>query len=701
MQTNTKQIKQHLEYITKRWDELDGDSQFEIRCIRDGHIKSKKFNVQQIDDAVVFAKQINQEQYNVYTTVNPVNKRANGKHASDEDIIGSFFVYADCDDPQSMENVRKDIKSGFTETFAVHTGKLPPRGHIYYELEQPVTDMKEWRELQKAISTKFKSDEKICNPSRIMRLAGSVSYPDAAKKAKGRVTELTELLKNKRVLKTTQALKTNFPTHSTLDKFQINFQGYTQNDRIDIQNSINHIRQNIDWHDNMIKVVASMVTRGRQDYEIHQALVGITQPGYTNEQTTKEIDIAIEGARNKGYDRNNYQQQQVQIVQPLNRKLFKKWTPIDPLSIKPRDFLYGKHYIRNYASLTVAPPGVGKSALVIAEAISMATGRDLLNVSTKQCKVAYFNAEDPIDEIQNRVLAIGQHYDIRQEDLANLYIASGREDEILLLQGEYGIVNDDAFMAIEEMVKAESIDVLILDPLANMTTSSESVENFRTIGRSLSMLADRCDMSIMIVHHTRKIAPGQHDISVEDARGGSSLIGAVRSARIINRMSKTEGENHNVDNYLDYFKIDAAGKNNLARLNDKAKWYKKTSQTMANNDEIVVVEEFVLPSAFDGITEHQVRDLVKAIGKTDIILLSSNRATRNENKMSIHEFIAEELDLNIDDAHAKRRVSLMLKSWLENDVLREETINMYDIDPKTYRKRDVLKHIVVGEAKIW
>jgi hypothetical protein len=36
----------------------------------------------------------------------------------------------------------------------------------------------------------------------------------------------------------------------------------------------------------------------------------------------------------------------------------------DPKTIPRREWLYGRHYIRKYLSTTIAPGGVGKSALL-------------------------------------------------------------------------------------------------------------------------------------------------------------------------------------------------------------------------------------------------------------------------------------------------------------------------------------------------
>ena len=52
-----------------------------------------------------------------------------------------------------------------------------------------------------------------------------------------------------------------------------------------------------------------------------------------------------------------------------------------------REWVYGRHYIRKFLSVTVAGGGTGKTALTMAEAVAMATGRNLLGVETEKRRV--------------------------------------------------------------------------------------------------------------------------------------------------------------------------------------------------------------------------------------------------------------------------------------------------------------------------
>ena len=50
----------------------------------------------------------------------------------------------------------------------------------------------------------------------------------------------------------------------------------------------------------------------------------------------------------------------------------------DPATIPPRQFLYGRHYIRRAIGATIAAGGRGKTTLAVFEAVTMAAGFDLV-----------------------------------------------------------------------------------------------------------------------------------------------------------------------------------------------------------------------------------------------------------------------------------------------------------------------------------
>jgi hypothetical protein len=70
-----------------------------------------------------------------------------------------------------------------------------------------------------------------------------------------------------------------------------------------------------------------------------------------------------------------------------------KWR--DPSTFPRRQFVYGRHYARQFLSVTAAQTKVGKSSLGLVEAVAMAAGRNLLGVEpVRAMRVWYWNGED-------------------------------------------------------------------------------------------------------------------------------------------------------------------------------------------------------------------------------------------------------------------------------------------------------------------
>ena len=114
---------------------------------------------------------------------------------------------------------------------------------------------------------------------------------------------------------------------------------------------------------------------------------------------------------------------------------------IDPTKIPRRQWLYRPHYIREFLSLVFAIGGMGKSSLLMVEALAMVTGKTLLNVvPEKKLRVWYWNGEDPKLELQRRFAAAMKHYGIKPEDIGDrLFIDSGRTLPIVIAEeAKYG-----------------------------------------------------------------------------------------------------------------------------------------------------------------------------------------------------------------------------------------------------------------------
>ena len=106
----------------------------------------------------------------------------------------------------------------------------------------------------------------------------------------------------------------------------------------------------------------------------------------------------------------------------------------DPANLPPRRWIYGKHYIRQYVTCTMAPGGVGKTSLAIVEALAMASGKPLTwHAPSERARVWYWNGEDPREELDRRIMAAMLHYRLTPEDIDGyLFTDIGREMPIII-----------------------------------------------------------------------------------------------------------------------------------------------------------------------------------------------------------------------------------------------------------------------------
>ena len=170
---------------------------FEIRCLGDKKTpKSKRFSLDAIDETVDFAISMNVKEFNIYMMINPIRMDAKikaGKAATDLDILRTHYSFADADDQAGLTGIIK-LSELCEPDIVVTTGTVPhERRHAYWRLSEACTDLELWRSKQSNIATLFATDSRVINPSRIMRVAGTVSYPNTDKQTRGYISELVTM----------------------------------------------------------------------------------------------------------------------------------------------------------------------------------------------------------------------------------------------------------------------------------------------------------------------------------------------------------------------------------------------------------------------------------------------------------------------------------------------------------------------------
>jgi AAA domain-containing protein len=357
---------------------------------------------------------------------------------------------------------------------------------------------------------------------------------------------------------------------------------------------------------------------------------------------------------------------------------------IDPASIPPRKFLYGRHLVRQFVSTTISHGGSGKSALEITEALAMTSNLPLLGMQPGgPLRVWYWNGEDPREEIERRVMATALHYRLTPDSIGQLYVDTGREMPIIIAEQ----TRDGAKIlvpivdAVIKTIQDEHIDAAIIDPFVSSHRVTENDNNaIELVVKKWAHIADVTNSAIELVHHSRKTGA---DVTVQDSRGAIALLAAARSARVLNVMSDDEANQAGVENRKWYFRADN-GKSNLAPPADKAAWFRFVSVELGNGDDVGVPTPWHFPNPFDDITAAHLHDAQKAV--------AAGGPWRENQQASdwVGKPIAKVLKLNPDKKADKKKISMLIKVWIANGAFARVTGK----DPK---RRDLRTFIEVGQ----
>jgi hypothetical protein len=361
-----------------------------------------------------------------------------------------------------------------------------------------------------------------------------------------------------------------------------------------------------------------------------------------------------------------------------------RFTPFewkDPTKLPRREFAFGTHYIRKYVSVTAAPGGLGKTSNSVVEALSMASGKALTGDKPPQrLKVWLFNAEDPRDEMERRIMAACIHYGLSQADIDGyLYLDTGREQELIVMHEDKkaGVtINAPIVEAVAAQIRKHQIDVLIVDPFVSTHRVNENDNGaIDKVAKLWAQIADDTNCAIDVVHHLRKLA--DREATVEDARGAISLIGAARSVRVLNRMSVDDARAAGIDekDRYSYFHIHY-GKQNLTRMDTTQHWRKMESVRLGNGpNKLTPGDTAGVVTAWKWPSKEEMASAIPETVKQEVLVKLSNQNYR-ENPQSddwagyiLAEAMGQPIDVSKSMTPDKRKVKAVLESWIDNGIL--------------------------------
>ena len=360
----------------------------------------------------------------------------------------------------------------------------------------------------------------------------------------------------------------------------------------------------------------------------------------------------------------------------------------DPSSIPVRQVLYGGHYVRQFVSTTVAPTKVGKSSLIVTEALAMASGRPLLGITPlRPLRVWLWNGEDPLEELERHVAATMMHYGLSRADMCDedgasrLMLGSGREMEIVLaVTGRDGAkISAPVVDAVTAAIQTHAIDVLTIDPFVSSHRVSENDNgSIDMVAKQWGAIAGRTGAAIELVHHVRKLNGAA--ATIEDGRGAVALISAARSARALAKMSADEGRKLGLaeGSHRRFFRVSDAAANLGLAADNGGEWFKLESVALGNGagdgiERMLAGDSMGVVVRADFVHESPTVELDDRSRALELVAAGEWRRDIRTRDAWVGHPIGEALHLDATDAVDQGRIKAVIKAWLDDGTLETET----------------------------
>lgn len=515
------QIRLHLEVLFAELvpGALYEGGLFELRFLHPtvGNPKGHLFDGAEIAEAIDLAVQKNAAGWNAYVGVNP-RKPGTAGYGKTQDIERADWQFVDCDDGESSKKLQE---LPFPPNYVVTTGTRPhQRLHGYYMLDGPELNLEAFTSRQEALAACIDGDSTVKDPPRIMRLAGTISYPTADKLKRGYEVELVTISEidphawNSEDLDRLAASETSKDDSSVEQSGSMNLDNLPPTDQI-----VSLLKQSKEagrWHNSMRSATARLLLLGHspervaeicapyckggaEDTDLKVLISSAVDKGIFLKPAPTAQQILLETPRDRGNllsRRNIIKMGEARYVTEQNY-LIKNWLPYDGIGV-----LFG-------------PSNTGKTFVALGMAASVAAGIPWHDHKVQQGAVLYLATEGSFS-FSNRMTAL--HEDLGLDEKVPLI---ARTDMVNLLDPEGNL---GEIKALADEIKADygPLRMIVVDTLARaMAGGNENAPDDMTkLINNVDALRKATGAFILLIHHTGKD-------ETRGARGHSSLQGAA------------------------------------------------------------------------------------------------------------------------------------------------------------------------------
>lgn len=197
-----------------------------------------------------------------------------------------------------------------------------------------------------------------------------------------------------------------------------------------------------------------------------------------------------------------------------------------------------KYLVKNmFATGTInmiySPPASMKSFISYYLAMCLVSGKSFFHQKVKKSNVGYFDWENPISDIQNRINGMCQGMKFNKDELENLYFFT-RQPTFLRVDKFEVTVLDTLRVELLDFIKAYDLKVLFFDTFRRLGNFDEN--DSRVINAIKSELFDpiikQTDCCIIFLHHTSK--------SGENYRGSVDIEGILDTSYSVTKKEKNQ-----------------------------------------------------------------------------------------------------------------------------------------------------------------
>ena len=434
-----------------------------------------------------------------------------------------------------------------------------------------------------------------------------------------------------------------------------------------------------EWHKSQRTLIARLTaTYGIKPEDWVQMAPLFQQPGYSLEQTIREISMSAEGAYRKfAPEQSNDVANEALPISAYDHDVL--------ASIPPREWVYGSFLIKRYLTVLGAPGGVGKTALAVVIALAVAAGRALIGQQVhKSGRVLVINLEDDLDEIRRRVGAAMILHGVKPSEVKDrLFVMSGRDSQLVIAERtkEGALIATPNVERLLRELRERDITAVICDPFVKSHRLEENRNEQVDFAATLwTRIAHESGCATMLLHHFRK---GGASGEADAFRGASALIDAARSAISLAPMSAQEVGSFNIDMELGrrLVRLDNA-KANLAVKPDRAEWFELASVTLPNGDSVQAVRKWDPPALFKNVTPDMANKMLDAIALGYMPGVWYAKGRRANDRWAGHVLInhAAREGHDLSEEAAQR----MIDEWLKHGALEE--IDFFNADTRNKAK---------------